>query len=115
MEDLIWQFRDLAESPLTPVRMVVFLTGTNLKDGKYRPLMQGAIVKQLPYKVDICGFLDVVNDANGNPVRGLRVSGSELHDIGSRPPGLEQTIWNPNLSDLLNTIFNPNNQTKDTE
>jgi len=106
MEDLIWQFRDLAESPLTPVRMVVFLTGTNLKDGKYRPLMQGAIVKQLPYKVDICGFLDVVNDANGNPVRGLRVSGSEMHDIGSRPPGLDATIWNPNLSDLLNTIFN---------
>ena len=113
MEDLIWQFRDLAESSVTPVRFVAFLTGTNLKDGKYRPLMQGAIVKQLPYKVDICAFLDVINDANGTPIRGLRVSGSEMHDIGSRVPGLDPTLWNPNITDLLNTIFGSEEQQKD--
>lgn len=67
MDDLIRGIRDLCEVPTNPLEVAVFIAQTVLKDGMWRPNMQGGIRDNLPYWVDMVGYVKqlAVPDANG--------------------------------------------------
>lgn len=122
MDDTIVGFRDLTLIHELPVRCVMFVAETILKDGKWRPSMQGAISNSLPYTVDVCGYLYQYkeNDPMGALVRDERHLWIGLHDqfvSGSRvierlgqsvlvpppPPGETGTV----ITDWMRTLFHP--------
>lgn len=111
MDKLIRDFRDLVLLPQTTLRYVMFIAETVLKDGKWRPSMQGAIGNALPYWLDIVGYLytEYENDANGQPtqkVKKLWVSDHPQFEAGERVQGLlGDSVRNPNITTMINTIF----------
>lgn len=67
MDDLIRGTRDLCEVPGNPLEVSVFIAETVMKDGKWRPNMQGAVRDSMPYWVDMLGYVQkvAVPDDNG--------------------------------------------------
>jgi len=58
LEKLVRDYRDLVIKPENPTRCVVFTTGSREdKSGKWRPMLQGAMARSLPYAVDTVGYL----------------------------------------------------------
>lgn len=110
MDSTIRQFRDLTMLP-GPVSCVVMIAETREEKGKWRPYMQGQIGVSLPYLVDICGYLYVAMepDANGQPtkkVRSLWIGPHPQFESGERVQGtLPDDVRNPNIGDMINTIF----------
>lgn len=104
-EDLVWQYQAFAESPRSSVQLVVFLAGTNDIAGKKEPLLQGAMSRQLPYKVDVLAYLDVQIDADRNERRKLVFGGDERFGTGSRVPTLSGVLWDPRLDTLFDQAF----------
>jgi hypothetical protein len=111
MDDLIRKFRDLTLDPTNPVKYVTFIAETKMKDGKWRPQMQGQLGDALPYLVDICGWLSTVytDDAQGQPtVRHpvLSVAPSDFYEAGERVQGmLPPSILDPDLRTIISTIY----------
>lgn len=57
MEVLCRNFRDLTEHPTHPLAAVVITAMTELRDGKWRPYIQGSGSKKLPYFFDLIGYV----------------------------------------------------------
>lgn len=57
MEVLCRNFRDLTEHPTHPLAAVVITAMTELKDGHWRPYIQGSGAKKLPYFFDVIGYV----------------------------------------------------------
>lgn len=114
MDSVVRGFRDLTLLP-NPIRCVVFNSETTMRDGKWRPNMQGAIRDNLPYWVDACGFLFTEMELQGEQqikrkklLVGAGVSAS--HIVGERFQGrLPDIIVDPNFSDMMSLIF-PNTE-----
>ena len=110
MDEVIRGFRDLTLLP-NPVRFVLFNAETVMKDGKWRPNMQGAIRDTMPYWVDMCGYLFTEMVPNGDQqkkVKKLLIGAglSAAHIVGERVQGrLPDIVDNPNFSDIMNHIF----------
>lgn len=114
MDSVIRGMRDLTVKQNSPIEVVLFIAETILKDGKWRPSMQGQIYNVLPYWVDICGYLyvdrerDENNNPTGNLVRRLLIGNGVMNEIiaGERVQGaLEPVITNPHITTMLNAIF----------
>lgn len=115
MDGVIRGFRDLTLLP-NSVRFVLFNAETVMKDGRWRPNMQGAIRDTLPYWVDVCGFLFTEMKPNGDaaPVKTKKLligaGVSPAHIVGERVQGrLPDIIDNPHFTQIINHIF-PNYQ-----
>lgn len=110
MDALVRGFRDLTLLP-NPVRCVVFNAETVMRDGKWRPQMQGQIRDNLPYWVDICGFLYTALEPNGDQQRKVKqlligAGVNPAYIAGERTQGrLPDTISNPNIADMLSAVF----------
>lgn len=113
MDTLIRGYRDLNLSA-GPVKCVVFVAETRLSNGKWRPYMQGQIDVSLPYWVDVCGYLyvedvpDPTSPVAGGTrkVRKLMVGPHPQYESGERVQGaLPHTVEDPNISDMMCTIF----------
>lgn len=110
MDALIRGFRDLTLQPNT-LRCVIFVAETALKDGRWRPFMQGQIRDTLPYFVDGCGFLytdlRAVGDQQVKTKRLLIGAGfSPAHIVGERFQGLlPDVIDDPNFTKMMNMIY----------
>lgn len=66
MEQLVRiQLRDLTFHPIRPLDAVIILAHTDLKKGKYRPAVQGALGVSLPGYVDLEGYLISAPDESG--------------------------------------------------
>lgn len=119
MDGVIRGFRDLTLLP-NPVRFVLFNAETVMKDGRWRPNMQGAVRDTLPYWVDMCGFLFTEMKPNGDQapikVKKLLIGAgvSPAHIVGERVQGrLPDIIDNPHFTNIMNHIFpNTTNQEK---
>lgn len=110
MDELIRGFRDLMFQP-NPLRVVTFIAETVMKDGKWRPFMQGQIRDTMPYWVDICGYLYTNMVAAGElqvKVKKLLIgSGVDpAYIAGERVQGrLPDIIDNPNISAMLAAVY----------
>ncbi len=110
MDSLIRGFRDLVLLD-NPLQFVMFIAETAMDEGKWRPAMQGQIKRSLPYWVDICGYLyvDQVKNEQGETTgkaRRLLITPHPLFEAGERVQGvLGDVITEPNVSDMMNTIF----------
>lgn len=110
MDALIRGFRDLTLLPNT-LRCVTFIAETVMKDGKWRPYMQGQIRDTLPYFVDGCGYLFTEMRPDGDQqvkVKRLLIGAgvSAAHIVGERFQGrLPDIIDNPNLADMMQLIY----------
>lgn len=110
MDELIRGFRDLMFLPNT-LRVVTFVAETVMKDGKWRPFMQGQIRDTMPYWVDICGYLFTEMQAAGD----LQVKTKKLligagvnpaYIAGERVQGrLPDIIDNPDISAMLAAVY----------
>ena len=112
MDALIRNMRDLVLLPGT-LQMVVFIAETEMKDGAWRPAMQGQIGRALPYWVDICGYLSTEKlvDANGQStgkLKRLLIGEGILPTViaGERVQGaLPDIVDNPRLTEMLTAIY----------
>lgn len=118
MDGVIRGFRDLTLLP-NSVRFVLFNAETVMKDGRWRPNMQGAIRDTLPYWVDICGYLFTEMKPNGDqaPIKTKKLligAGiSPAHIVGERVQGrLPDIIDNPHFTNIMHHIF-PNYTTQE--
>lgn len=111
MDKLIRDFRDLVHIPRSTLEFVMFVAETELKDGKWRPAMQGQIGRAMPYWVDIVGYLyaDQVPDANGQNTRRVQkllIGQHPQFEAGERVQGLlGDVVENPNVMTMMATIF----------
>jgi hypothetical protein len=110
MDQKIRGFRDLTLAP-GPVHCVVFVSETKERNGRYAPAMQGQIADQLPYWVDICGYMyqsTGLGDDGATPVKlvNLWIAPHQSFVAGERVAGLLPDLnVNPNLTDMLRTLY----------
>jgi hypothetical protein len=113
LDKLIRDLRDLVLLPNTTLRVVMFIAETALKDGKWRPSMQGQIGNSLPYWMDIVGYLYREQELgpDGQPtqkVLKMLISQDIVPTIeaGERVQGLlGDVVRDPNITNMLHTIF----------
>jgi len=65
MQMMVREVRDLTLEPATGVKCVVLIAGAKDDMGFKRPLMQGQINTQLPYFLDLVGYLEKLSTENG--------------------------------------------------
>lgn len=114
MDKLIRDFRDLVHVPTTALEFVMFVAETEMKDGKWRPAMQGQIGRSMPYWVDIVGYLYAEQeidpaDKNGQATRKVQkllIGQHPQFEAGERVQGaLPDVVINPRITDMMATIF----------
>lgn len=113
LDQFVKACRDLANHPINPLDVVCIIAMTKENDqGKYVPLLQGAIGPRIPYLVDICGWIEVNEYPNEDPmqppykVRRLIISPNPRFEAGERVQGrLGDFIDYPDLSTMLETVF----------
>lgn len=112
MDDLVTNLRDLTEHPTNPLSVVAFITETQMKDGKWRPYLQGRIAESLPYKCDVYSYLFVAHLADQtDPLRTVQqrqllVGPDQMIDAGERVQGrLGHVVAEPNLERMLYSVY----------
>lgn len=110
MDGVIRGFRDLTLMPNT-IRCVIFVSEMAMKDGKWRPYMQGQIRDTMPYWVDACGCLFTELRPNGDQqvkVKRLLIGAgvSPAHVVGERFQGrLPDIVDDPNFTEMMKAIY----------
>lgn len=114
MDKLVRDMRDLVLLPQpNPLHVVMFIAETEMKDGAWRPAMQGQIGRSLPYWVDICGYLYTEptlgpdGQATGKMKKLLIGQGVSPQIVaGERVQGaLPDIIDNPHITRMITQIF----------
>jgi len=118
MDQLIRDIRDLVLLPNpNPLRCVVFIAETAMKDNQWRPAMQGQIGHSLPYLVDCCGYLftNVTVDDQGTTTarfKQLMIAEGISPTIvsGERFQGaLPDIVDHPHIGRMMEQLFGPPN------
>jgi hypothetical protein len=110
MDDLIRKYRDLTLIGGS-IKCAIFIAETKMKEGKWRPQMQGQIGDSLPYWVDICGWLYTMftNDESGQPTvvrKVLHIGPSDHWESGERVQGaLPEAILDPNIGSMIKAVY----------
>nr|DAK58916.1 MAG TPA: AAA domain protein [Caudoviricetes sp.] len=116
MERLIRGFRDLTEHPIRPLEAVVLTAMTQMRDGKYRPYVQGQLQIKMPYFLDVIGYLYIEEQPVDpeDPTKGTRKIRKMLvvphvqFEAGERVQGrLGDIITEPNVCDMIDRVFGP--------
>lgn len=76
-------FNDLRWHPTHPIWSISMVAGTEFRDGKWRPLLQGAAKAFLPYQPDILGVIFAQPDGGRN----LWIGPHPLYETGERVGG----------------------------
>lgn len=71
IEKKVREYRDLVLIPSNGIRVVMFITGSNTET--FKPLLTGAIREQLPYYIDVVGYLFKTAQPDGSWLRQLLV------------------------------------------
>ncbi len=101
IEDMIMTLRDCVERQ-PQLQCFIVIAGTQFRDGKSRPMLQGAMKDKLSYKLDATAFLYTMKDDQGNNRRGLRILGDGRVDAGNRFPGeWPDVVWDPNIVNII--------------
>lgn len=113
MRNVICAFRDLPDVHPT-VRCIIMTSESKLVGKRLVPSMQGALQDQLPYMVDVLGYIDMmkVPDEHGRMTetqRYLGIGEDPEYLSGERVQGLlPDIIVNPNVTDMMNKMFKEN-------
>lgn len=114
MERLVRGFRDLTEHPTHPLEAIVITSMTSLRDGKWRPYVQGQLATKLPYFIDVIGYLYVEDvpqadpTAEAIPTRKMLVVPHPQIEAGERVQGrLGSIVVNPTVPTMLDAVFGP--------
>lgn len=106
MDKTVRDIRDLRTHPTKKVRTLVIVAGCQEKDGRTRPLLQGALSNRLAYHFDLVGFINFqLNPETGIAERVMAIQPYGLFvakdntDSLSRHYGLY--ITNPNITEML--------------
>lgn len=115
METAVRDLRDLTMHPTNPLQCVALLALTDIKKGKQRPFIQGALGTSLPGFVDVIGYVYVEQDESGGLRRNMLVQPtpwavakdrtSEMESggiVGTYGPVVPGPI---SLSDLITRIY----------
>lgn len=113
MDKLVRDMRDLVLLPNSPLRVVMFIAETAMKNNKWRPQMQGQIGDSLPYWMDIVGYLyrEAELGPDGQPTEKIlkMLIGQNIVptiEAGERVQGvLGDIVREPNIQQMLATIF----------
>lgn len=102
--------RDLTETD-DQIQAVVVTATSKDYDGIIKPYLQGQIASQVPYWMDITAYMYVTQEADENgevrDVRNLLIGNHPNYEAKSRVPDLPPVISNPNVAEMLNVIFGP--------
>lgn len=71
LESLVRKYRDLTLIPENGIKTMLFITGAH--DETHKPLLVGALREQLPFYLDVVGYMHKSADAEGNFIRKLLV------------------------------------------
>lgn len=107
---MIRRFRDLTNHPTNPLISVLMVAMSHQTGDPpvWKPYMQGAIASRLPYYVDVCGYMFVDRDDDGQETRRLLVAQHPEFEAGERVGGvLGQVVDDPNIADMIETVFGP--------
>lgn len=113
MDNLIRGYRDLSLLDNT-IRCVVFIAETTYKENLWRPAVQGSLRDQMPYWVDICGYLytELITDDQTGTVTAKQkklLVGAGVHPqylAGERVQGrLPDIINDPNIAAMLAAVY----------
>lgn len=112
MDDIIRDMRDLTLHPINPINVSMFIAETRESNGKWRPYMQGAIATQLPYMVDVLGYLyvaelpDPLDPTVFHKERQLLASPHPQFEAGERVQGrLGDVVRQPDVEAMLTTVY----------
>lgn len=116
MEALIRRLRDLTEHPTKPLTAVIITAMTELRDGKWRPYVQGALRITLPYFIDIVGYMFTQSVQPADPsqspyeIRRMLTRPHVQFEAGERVQGrVPQYIDGDamNVERILDAVFGP--------
>lgn len=119
MEALIRQMRDMTEHPTKPLTAVVLTAMTEMRDGKWRPYVQGSLRITLPYFIDVVGYMFVQQLASDDPtkpateIRRMLTRPHAQFEAGERVQGrLPQYVDGDavNIEAMLDAVFGPAEQ-----
>lgn len=104
--------RDLTGDDDNSIEAVIITAMSKDYDGIIKPYLQGQIAAQVPYWLDITGYLYVsqVTDQVTGEVkdsRNLLIGNHPNYEAKSRVPGLPTVIENPDVALMLDNIFGP--------
>lgn len=111
MDNMIRSIRDLTLVEHNPVKCVVFVSESMEHMGRWTPAMQGQIRSQLPYWVDICGYMyqsQVLSEDGAATTRQVHmwITPHERFIAGERVAGLlPSDVVDPNITRMLATIY----------
>lgn len=102
--------RDLTGDDDQIIEAVIITAMSRDYDGIIKPYLQGQIASQVPYWMDITGYLYVQQVADPTTgeikdTRNLLVGNHPNYEAKSRVPGLPTVIENPDVTVMLNNIF----------
>lgn len=110
LEKLVRSYRDLTLYPTNTLCVVVFIVGSIEANGRWRPLLQGALKDTCPYYLDVVGYLYMAPQLDPDTgqtsfVRSLLVHaqpGFVAKDGTGKLPG--PVITNPNLTEMVSLL-----------
>jgi hypothetical protein len=119
MERRCRAFRDLTEHPTRPLEAVVITAMTQMRDGKWRPFLQGQLQVKAPYYFDVIGYLyvDSIPDAVDpskppTKMRRVLVVPHAQFEAGERVQGrLGEVVDEPTVPKMLDMVFGPETAT----
>ena len=119
---LVRGLRDLTEHPNTPLQSLCLTAMTDLRGGKWRPFLEGALKTRMPYWLDVLGYMYVADLPNPDPtqmpqtMRVLAVEPGPTYEAGNRIQETEFShklpalIGNPTIPDMITAVFGPERQ-----
>jgi hypothetical protein len=101
--------RDLTDDD-NIIEAVIITAMSRDYDGIIKPYLQGQIASQVPYWMDITGYLYVTQTTDQTTgevkdTRNLLIGNHPNYEAKSRVPGLPTVISEPNVTRMLNEIF----------
>ena len=109
IEKLARGIRDLTDHPTNPLACALMVAGTHEKNGQLRPMLEGAISLNIPYYVDLNGYLYTVLDPEtGTLRRALQIQpfnnivAKDGTDLLTQHYG--HTIYSPNFTEILGVL-----------
>lgn len=109
MEQIVLDYKDLRTHPTRPLDCLIVVSGTHMKDGLFRPMLQGGLSGRLAYKFDLVGFLQFQFDAQTNTAwRSMAIQPYGIGVAKDNTDTLSQVygmnIINPNFTTMFNVL-----------